>query len=153
MAAIPKGWRKRGGPDGVARGQALTTLIEQGWGQDNPAFRQLFTSMFMPEGSPDQMAAFNELERLTVSARNAARFHEAFGRIDVTGLLPRVTAKTLVLHCRDDARAPFDEGKAFAAGIPDARFVPLEGRNHILLPKEPAWARFVEQVSGFLSEG
>jgi pimeloyl-ACP methyl ester carboxylesterase/DNA-binding winged helix-turn-helix (wHTH) protein len=148
-----KGWRERGGPDEVAQGQALTTLIEQGWGQDNPAFRQLFTSMFLPGGSQDQMTAFNDLERLTVSARNAARFHEVFGRIDVSGLLSRVRTKTLVVHCRDDARAPFDEGRAFAAGIPDARFVPLAGRNHIILPQEPAWPRFVEEVSAFLTKG
>ena len=36
---------------------------------------------------------------------------------------------TLVLHCRDDAVQPFEEGRFLAAGIPGARFVGLEGRT------------------------
>ena len=34
--------------------------------------------------------------------------------------------------------------------IPNARFVALEGDNHILLEDEPAWPRFVEEVRNFL---
>jgi class 3 adenylate cyclase len=49
---------------------------------------------------------------------------------DVTGLLPSVRTKTLVLHRRDDAIVPFSVGQKLAAGIPGARLVPLEGRTH-----------------------
>ncbi len=143
-----KGWCKQG-PDAAKRGEAFSTLIEQGWGQDNPAFRQLFTSMFMPEASQEQMNAFNELEKLSVSPENALRLHHAFGDVDVVELLPKVSVPTLVLHCRNDARVPFASGRAFAAGIPDARFAALEGRNHIILPNEPAWQRLLEEVLSF----
>jgi hypothetical protein len=34
--------------------------------------------------------------------------------------------------------------------IPEARFVPLESNNHLLMKGEPAWARFVEEVRRFL---
>jgi hypothetical protein len=37
-----------------------------------------------------------------------------------------------------------------AALIPNARFVPLYGRNHILLKTEPAWQRFLSEVRAFL---
>jgi hypothetical protein len=37
-----------------------------------------------------------------------------------------------------------------AAGIPGARFVPLESQNHVILPSEPAFARFLEEVRSFL---
>lgn len=143
-----QGWRKQG-PDAEKRGEAFSTLIEQGWGQDNPAFRQLFTSMFMPEAPQNCMDAFNELEKLSVSQDNALKLHHAFGEVDVLALLPQVSVPTLVLHCQNDARAPFDSGRAFAAGISDAKFVALDGKNHIIRPNEPAWGRFLEEVQSF----
>jgi len=57
---------------------------------------------------------------------------------------------TLVVHCRDDAVQPFDEGRRMAAMIPDARFVALEGRNHLMLDHEPAWTRFRRELEDFL---
>ena len=63
-----------------------------------------------------------------------------------------VAPPTLVLHCRDDGMVPFEEGRRMAAMIPDARFVALEGRNHLILENEPAWGRFLEEVRGFLAE-
>jgi tRNA A-37 threonylcarbamoyl transferase component Bud32 len=134
----------------VEHDRALLTLIRQGWGRENPAFRQVFTSLFLPDGTPEQIRWFNELQRTTASAENAARLMETFGEIDVVPLLPRVRTPTLVLHCRDDARIPFEAGRAMASRIPGARFVPLQGRNHLILEHEPSWARFVEEVSAFL---
>lgn len=47
-----------------------------------------------------------------------------------------------------------EEGMKLATGIPGARFVPLESRNHLLLEGEPAWQRLLEEVRRFLgSEG
>ena len=146
-----RGRSKRGSADLAAQGEAMRTLIRQGWGQDNPAFRQMFTSAFVPEGTPEQMAWFNELMRITTSPENAARIHWANDHVDVTELLPKVFAPTLVLHCRDDAMVPFEEGRRIAAMIPGARFVALEGRNHLILETEPAWPRFIEEVRKFLA--
>ncbi len=39
-----------------------------------------------------------------------------------------------------------------AAGIPGARLVALEGRNHVILEDEPAWPRFLHEVQRFLAE-
>ncbi|MNM87603.1 Transcriptional regulatory protein DegU [compost metagenome] len=65
-------------------------------------------------------------------------------------LLPLVTCPTLVLHAVRDARVPFDEGRLIASMIPNARFVPLESGNHLLLEAEPAWDRWLEEVRAFL---
>ncbi|MDX1434659.1 MAG: alpha/beta fold hydrolase [Gammaproteobacteria bacterium] len=146
-----RGWRKRGVEE-HERGLAFNTLIKQGWGQDNPAYRQLFASMFMPDASADVMAAFNEQQRIAVTADNAVRLHDLFGLVDVSALLPRVATPTLVAHCRDDARAPFAQGRAFAAGIPGSRFVPLPGRNHLLQPGEPAWRRLFDEMFAFVDQ-
>jgi len=130
---------------------AMLTLLRLGWGKENPAFRQLFTSQFMPGATKEQADWFNELQRITVSPETAARIIQATDDLDVTGLLPHVTVPTLVMHARDDARVPFEAGRRMAAGIPGARFVTLQGRNHLFLETEPAFAQFLEQTRAFLA--
>jgi class 3 adenylate cyclase/pimeloyl-ACP methyl ester carboxylesterase len=130
---------------------AMLTLLRLGWGKENPAFRQLFTSQFMPGATKEQADWFNELQRITVSPETAARIIESTDDLDVTGLLPRVTVPTLVMHARDDARVPFEAGRRMAAGIPGARFVTLQGRNHLFLETEPAFTQFLEQTRAFLA--
>jgi pimeloyl-ACP methyl ester carboxylesterase/DNA-binding SARP family transcriptional activator len=146
-----KGWRKRGDQHEIDTHEAMSTLIREGWGKDNPAFRQLFTEMFIPGASREQMTWFNELQKETASPVNASRLHDAFGEMDVSAILGKVSVPTLVLHARNDAAVPFEEGKALAAGIPGARFVDLNSTNHILLNEEPAFAEFLREVSSFLS--
>ena len=68
---------------------AMLTLMRVGWGKENPAFRQIFTSQFIPGGTKEQADWFNELQRLTVSGEMAARIHEANGDTDVTALKGR----------------------------------------------------------------
>jgi pimeloyl-ACP methyl ester carboxylesterase len=129
---------------------AMLTLMRLGWGKENPAFRQLFTSQFIPGGTKEQADWFNELQRVTVSPETAVRIMTAADDIDVSALLPRVSVPTLVMHARDDARVPFEAGRRMAAGIPGARFVPLQGRNHLFLESEPAFGQFLEQARAFL---
>lgn len=148
--SFARGRKKRGSPQEAAGSEALVTLMRQGWGKENPAFRQLFTSLFIPGGTEEQMRWFTDLQRITTSPENAARLRETVDEIDVTGLLPLVKAPTLVLHCRNDAVQPFDEGRRVAAGIPGARFIALEGQNHVPLQGEPAWSRLVEEMRDFL---
>lgn len=130
--------------------EAVTTLMRHGWGQENPAFRQIFTSQFIPGGTIEQVQWFNDLQRMTTSPGNAVRIMQAMANIDVTDLLPRVQVPTLVLHCRNDARISFEGGRQIAAGIPGARFVALEGQNHVMLKSEPAWSRFLDEMRTFL---
>ena len=147
-----RGWRKRGSATDVARAEASITLIQEGWGQDNPAARQMFTSLIVPDATHEEMRWFNDLERISASAATAIRLLHVIGDIDVTELLPRVAVPTLVLHSRADARVPFEHGVALARAIPKARFVALESKNHLILSHEPAWPRFIDEVSGFLGQ-
>jgi pimeloyl-ACP methyl ester carboxylesterase len=77
--------------------------------------------------------------------------HDSFGQVDVRPLLPHARVPALVLHARDDGAVPFSEGRLLAAEIPGARFVPLEGRNHLLIESEPAWPQFLAEVRAFLA--
>jgi serine/threonine protein kinase/pimeloyl-ACP methyl ester carboxylesterase/tetratricopeptide (TPR) repeat protein len=125
-------------------------LIKVGWGKEHPAFRQVFTSLFIPEGTPEQLHWFNELLRITTPTENAARIIRGFDQIDVCELAAKLDVPTLVLHAQNDLRVPFGEGRYLASLIPGARFIPLEGKNHILLEDEPAWPRFLKEVREFL---
>ena len=129
---------------------AVLTLVRLGGGQENPAFRQIFTSQFVPQGTKEQIDWWNEMQRVSASPENAARFMVAVGDIDVTDLLPKVTVPTLVIHARDEARVPFDAGRRMAAGISGARLVSLSSRNHLILESEPAYAVFLDEIRSFL---
>jgi pimeloyl-ACP methyl ester carboxylesterase/DNA-binding winged helix-turn-helix (wHTH) protein len=131
--------------------KTLLSIVEQGWGKENPAFRQFFTSLFFPDGTPEQMQWFNDLQQMTTSTENALRIMRATGDLDISDLLPQVKVPTLVLHCRNDAAVMFDEGRRLAAGIPGAKFVTLESRNHLVLESEPAWEKFSSEMTAFLA--
>jgi class 3 adenylate cyclase/pimeloyl-ACP methyl ester carboxylesterase len=146
------GWNKRARTEAEKeQAAAMMTLMRLGWGQEDPAFRQLFTSQFIPGGTKQQADWFNELQRISTSPADAVRNFKANGDIDVTDLLGKVTVPTLVMHARDDARVPFDAGRRLAAGIPGARFVSLPSRNHLILEDEPAFGRFLQEMRTFLA--
>lgn len=145
-----RGYARRGNEILEAQRAALGTLMQHGWGQDNPVFRQIFTSMFIPEGTVEHQRWFNDMQRKAASPNNAYRIHNLVGEIDIRHMLPQIDVPTLVLHCRDDQVVPFEEGRILASEIPGARFVPLESRNHVLLESEPAWERMLEETRAFL---
>lgn len=144
------GWAIRSNPSELARREAMMTLAETGWGADNPAYRHLFTTTYIPEATPKQMDWFDEMQRRSASPENAVKLQRVLSKINVRELLPKVQAPTLIFHSRGDQAIPLSEGEALAAGIPGARFVPLDSRNHILLEGEPAWAEFAETTREFL---
>ncbi|HTS42446.1 MAG TPA: alpha/beta fold hydrolase [Xanthobacteraceae bacterium] len=145
-----RGRRKRGNAQEVEQTDAMLTLMRLGWGQENPAFRQIFTTRFVPGGTTEQINWFNDLQRITTSPENAVRIVQATSNLDVTDLLPQVRVPTLVLHCRNDAAQPFEEGRRIAAGIPGAHFVALEGKNHVVLENDPAWNQLLDEIRSFL---
>jgi pimeloyl-ACP methyl ester carboxylesterase/DNA-binding SARP family transcriptional activator len=151
-AGAPAGANKRtGNPEEREERAALKTLMKIGWGQSNPAFRQIFTSTFAPGATKAQADAFNELQRRTTSPESAVRYFDATANLDVRHLLARVTQPTLVMHPRGDMDTPIELGRQLAAGIPGAQFIPLPGQNHLFLQGEPAEARFFDELRRFLA--
>ena len=147
-----RGRYMRGSTAEIERTDATLTLMRFGWGQENPAFRHIYTSLFIPGGTVEQMKWFDDLQRVTTSPENAVRIRRAMDSIDVTDLLEQVTVPTLVVHCRNDAVVPFEEGRLIAARIYGARFLALEGYNHLILPEEPAFGRFLDAIRSFLKK-
>ena len=116
---------------------AFISAIRTGWTDPDPTFRRLFTMLFLPQGSPEQMAWYDELQRRSTSAENAVRLYRARAEVDVSELASRVTAKTLVAHARGDRVVPFEEGRILASLLPTAKLVPLAEVHAFLGVSEP----------------
>lgn len=145
--------RNRSGDAGDReKGQALLALMRQGWGAEGSAFMRAFSSIYLPNGTTEQIRWFSEMQRMATSGEIAARLRAACDDIDVADLLPRVTVPTLVIHARQDNVVPYAQGRAIAAAIPGAKFVTLETENHVPLPSDPAWEKLVAEILGFAAE-
>lgn len=137
----------------VDEAEALARMIEVGWARKTGAFREVFARLLSPADAADQITWWDDLQRLTTDALNAARLWRGFHEIDIRDQLPLVRAPTLVAHVKGDSMVPFEAGREVAARIPDCRLVPLEGRNHILQPQDPGWRPFIDELRRFLSAG
>ncbi len=149
VGAFASGWPP---PGEVSEEQfnALLTLIRLGWGRDNPAFRQLWTTLFMPDASPVEMDWMNELQRISSSPENAVRMMLEFPKINTLDLLPKLKCPTLVVHSSGDATVPLKEGRLIASRIRGSQFVELDSRAHQVGPGDPAWNEFVVAFSRFM---
>jgi pimeloyl-ACP methyl ester carboxylesterase len=144
------GWRHTASPDEAREREALMVLTGAGWGRDDPTYRHLFSSSFMPDATQDELRWFDDFQRRTASAKNAVRFLEAFSTIDVRHRLAQLSVPTLVLHSRGDKRIPLAIGRQLAAAVPGAEFIGLESANHLLLGREQASEVFLSSVRDFL---
>jgi pimeloyl-ACP methyl ester carboxylesterase/DNA-binding CsgD family transcriptional regulator len=134
----------------IDEAKTMLKLVELGWGRDNPAFRQVYTTLLIPDSKPEQYSWFLDMQRMTISAQNVVCLMRALDRIDISALLTDIRSPTLVLHARYDRRIPFEEGHRIAHSIPNAEFVPLEGRNHLLLEHQSAWRQFLDETARFV---
>ncbi|HEX8256148.1 MAG TPA: alpha/beta fold hydrolase [Allosphingosinicella sp.] len=150
LGGYAAGWRHLATPAEAEAREAAITLARHGWGQDNPAYRQLFSHSFMPSATHEELDWFNDFQRRTATPANAARFLEAFSTIDVRHRLADIRCPTLVLHARGDQRVPIQQGIQLAASIPNASLVTLDSDNHIPLSREPATPRIVAAIAAFL---
>lgn len=145
------GWRIGATEALTKEREAVMTLTSIGWGTDNPAYRQIFSSTFMPDANEAEFNWFNNFQRLTTSAENAVKFLSVFADIDVRHRLAQVKVPTLVIHAMGDQRIPVSVGRELAATIPNAEFVGLESNGHLLLGREPASKAFVDAIRDFMA--
>jgi pimeloyl-ACP methyl ester carboxylesterase len=153
IGAFARGLARREGPgQGPEAFEALRRVIRAGWGSDDPSWRQLFTTQFLPGADAETMRWFNELERVSASAEVAERIQVTTQNCDVRALAPQINAPALVLHSRGDRRVPYAAGMELASLIPGARFVPLDSDNHYPVAGEPAWDALFAEVTSFLGD-
>lgn len=137
-------------PQDVDEAETMLKLVELGWGRDNPAFRQVFSALLIPDSRPEQYSWFMDMQRMTISPQNVVHLMRTHNRIDVSDMLSDIRSPTLVMHARNDRRVPFANGHMVAHSIPNAEFVPLESNNHLLLEHQPAWRQFLDETARFV---
>jgi pimeloyl-ACP methyl ester carboxylesterase/DNA-binding CsgD family transcriptional regulator len=142
--------RKFRTPNGRREEDALIAAIHAGWERPTPTFRRVFSMLFVPDGTPEQMEWYDDLLLHSTTAETAARLYDARGSLDVVDVAPDVRVRTLVVHARDDHVVPVEEGRLLASLIPGAELVLVESANHILLEDEPAWQEFLAALRRFL---
>ena len=136
--------------DRLLEEEAYRSMIRAGWAKEDPMFRRVFTTIFIPDATEEQMRWFDDLQRMSTSPANALASRIARQQVDIANDLSRITAPTLILQSEGDRSTTFDNAVDVSAAIPGARLVPLDSRNHILLADEPAWSTFVTEVAAFL---
>jgi len=125
-------------------------LYKLAWATENPAYRQIFSTALIPEGTSEQIQWLNDLQRLSTSPENAVRLSEGYSFINVLKEAASLSVPTLILHAREDKSVDFEEGRKIAAHVPGACFVPLDSKNHVLLQSEKAWGQFWHHIYSFL---
>ena len=150
IGGFARGKGKRNDPSYAAKSEMEQMMILSGWEDENPAFRQFFASTMIPEGTKEQMDSFNNIMKVTTSAKNAAKISSVNDQIDVSDLLSQLEVPTIIFHCTDDARVPISEGKFLSAHIKNSKFISIKSKNHLLLETDEGWELFKEEVNNFL---
>ena len=107
--------------------QSLLSLVAAHWGIAS----NTLANIFMAGGDEAAHEVWARVTRASASPDAAVRRMAECFRSDVRDLLAQVKAPTLVMHRTGDRNVRFEHGRALGAGIPNARFVPLEGRSHV----------------------
>ena len=147
------GRNKRGAAGDAEEAKTMIAMMRRGWGQEHSAFMHAFGTLFLPNGTPEQIKAYADLQRMATSAETAVKIRLIHDETDIRDILPKVKSPTIVFHSRHDNVVPFEQGRLVAASIPNAIFIPLESGNHVLLPRERAFAKFIDCVNTFLADG
>lgn len=141
--------------DALMRVRAMRgQVIRDGWGSDTPAYRLMFTHLFLgANAKPEDIAYFTEMQRLSTTPERAARYVEVQRQPELPEVASRVRVPTLVLQRAGDQLSPPVSARLLAAAIPGARYIELEGDNHWLFFDDPGAPEFVRAIEEFTAEG
>ena len=129
--------------EGMSEEETYRSMIRVGWAKEDPVFRRVFTTRFIPDATEEQMAWFDDLQRMSTSPENAVASRIARQQVELGDEIRAIRAPTVVLQAVGDLSTTFDNAVLVSSLIPGARLVPLQSRNHILLADEPAWRVFM----------
>jgi pimeloyl-ACP methyl ester carboxylesterase/class 3 adenylate cyclase len=151
IGAFPQGRARRRSPQEAKHAAALSAMMAAGWNDPYPSLRDLFANIISPTLSEEQRRAFAEDMLHLISPENAARIRRAIDDLDITSLLGSIAVPCLVLHCRGDRLQPVEQGRMFAAGLPNAHFIAYDSVNHVPPDSDPVWPLIERDIHAFLS--
>jgi class 3 adenylate cyclase len=124
-------------------------MVRAQWGLAS----SIFTDMLIPDATAEQRRQFARIQREGASADDAVSLIESIKDIDVRDLLPRIQAKTVVIHGKRDRAIPLSQARELAAGIPGAALVTLDaGHATISASEDEANSRMYEASRALLAD-
>jgi pimeloyl-ACP methyl ester carboxylesterase/DNA-binding CsgD family transcriptional regulator len=147
-----RGRLRIGDPEVTRKARLMLELTRLGWGQENNAFMQVWSSTFQPGGTLDYLRSWAEQMRLATSAETAVRLLEIGWSADVCEAARKLKCPVLAIHAERDCAVPIAEGRLLASLISDCRFVQLDSENHMPLPDEPEWPQLISEIRSFLAK-
>ena len=105
-------------PDQLAEEETYRSMIRVGWAKEDPAFRRVFTTRFIPDATEEQMRWFDDLQRMSTSAANAVASRIARQQVDIEDDIPKISAPTIVLQAIGDRSTTFDNAVTVSSLIP-----------------------------------
>jgi len=126
---------------------SVVALVRAHWGLG----LRVLAEVFVADPSEEEVAAFHRFQRVSSSGAVAGRLLEVYYDTDLAPVLPRVQARTAVLHRVSDTGTPFELGREVAASIPGATLIPLSGSSHLYYHGE--WQEVLASLLGFLGAG
>ncbi|ENX08358.1 MAG TPA: alpha/beta hydrolase [Acinetobacter sp.] len=121
--------------------QQLRTTIWQQLFNDQSAALPHFVNYCLY--SDDYLSARTEkqvldLARFVKPSQDAAKQRELNYRIDITAILPDISAETLIVACREDRMVPLAQAKLLFASIQNSRYIEISSGHaiHIEAPAE-----------------
>ena len=76
------------GEDEQAVEETYRSMIRVGWAKEDPMFRRVFTTSFIPDATEEQMRWFDDLQRMSTSPENAVASRIARQQVDLADELP-----------------------------------------------------------------
>ena len=122
----------------------------EGWNDDYPSARDLMAQSFSPAASPHDQRTYAEFMKLAMDHQDWQKIGPIVAKVDITDLRPQVSCPALVLHARRDRMHSVEQGRKFATGIEDSRFVSIETTNNTMPEYDPAWPKVLTEIEGFL---
>jgi pimeloyl-ACP methyl ester carboxylesterase/DNA-binding CsgD family transcriptional regulator len=105
---------------------AILGTVRAHWGLG----ARLLGNIFLGGADAAEHERFARFQRAAATAETAAALLDLVYRLDVREQLPLIRMPTTVVHRRDDRAVPYQLGRAVAAAIPGATFIPLQGSAH-----------------------
>ena len=151
MGGFPLGRAKRGSKKDSELAKAFRAMMAAGWDDDYPSLRDLLAQVIIPGASEEERRRYAEDMSKMISPENLGRYRDVIDNLDVTQLLPNITAPCLVIHCLGDRMQPIEQGRKLAAGLPNSRFITYDSVNHLVPENDPIWPLLEREVQAFLA--
>jgi pimeloyl-ACP methyl ester carboxylesterase len=117
-----------GGPETV---ETFASIMRTGWGSDDPSFRNVFSSQFLPSSSKEELDWFSNFQKLSSSPDIAEKNYRFFANMDLSKRVKKIRHSHLLIHASGDRRVPISIARSLSAKIQNCKLVTIDTNDHV----------------------